>query len=267
MIAVFLIIATVSLAIATETPDGQSASLFLRDHLPTDFLNPVGFSITAVAAVIAGLGVYRRDTLPWVTGASVLGTLSLVSLLHVLEPDNRPFEYVMSTYALTPHGYLVAPAVLCTSAAKLSLALFIHGIRRTKASFVTLLLLSVSAAGGILGAVYAMEPTLPPETMAGRLHLVGAMMMSLPFDFVAVVMTLVMGRDTFGRRLWLLVLIGSFGLLSGLAIIPSLPSGYAGLIQRVSVGSSLLWMGLAAFAVEIGSTESEDTTREKVSAS
>lgn len=245
-----VLLLTTWLAISTEAKHATHTATFVIERLAQDVGPFMGTSIVIYVAAIAAMSIFRKELLPRVAAASVLGCLPLLIALHVLEPGNRPFDYVMSTYALTDHGYLVGPAVLLASGAKLAIGHHLFAQRQTIVSFLALLFLACSAAGGILGAAFPLDPTFPPETIAGRLHLTGGLIMALPFDVVSVIFTFLMGKATFGRMLWPLFVIGLVGFLLGMAVVPLLETGISGFVQRISVACSLLWIVIAAFVTQ-----------------
>ena len=246
IVSPLVVAATACLMIATEAGDEEKTATFVVERLTQDVDLPVGAFIVIGVAAIAAISVIRKEWLPRVTVGCVLGSVLLIVGLHVLEPGNRPFDYVMSTYAFTSHAYLIGPAMLLASAAKLAVGHHLYEVRRTVVSFIALLLLACSAGGGVIAATYTME--VPVETLSGRLHIIGSLLMFLPFDAVAVIMTLAMGKATFSKFLWPLFFIGCVGFVTGMAMMPLVEAGLAGLVQRISVGSSLLWMTIAAFA-------------------
>lgn len=248
----------ITLSLLTERPEELGAAAFLGAAVKND----IGIALSAVliCAFVAvwWVAAYRPSTLRWVTAASIVYVFAALASLHFLWPELNPVVYVMSSYGLTPYAPIVQSAVLTVGLAQLALAAQIFAGSNSWKSLVVLVLVSISVAGCVVGAVYPMDPAVTPTTKAGRLHMLGGLMSFVPYAFIPVTTTFLFWRRWLnGCSRWLLGISAPIFVLS-FSIVPLVSLGYAGLAQRLTIFLFCTWLVLAGLCFVAQDTASHE---------
>jgi hypothetical protein len=118
---------------------------------------------------------------------AALASLLLVLLLHFIKNDLAPGAHMLSEYALEPHGWVMKAAFLAWALSCFTLAIAIRSQVTTGAGRAGVVLLFVTTAALIMGALFVIDPPyapIPQPTAGGALHGLSAMV-GLPSQTIA----------------------------------------------------------------------------------
>lgn len=250
LFAVLTVITVASLVIVTEHPDNSSPGGFVAKSLLTQFGWQELLAVLVVAVALCVVAVLRPAALPWFVVVAVGYMFVTLAALHVMNPELRPFKYVMSAFALRSPPSVFGSVVIASGLGQLAVGLRIHAARQSWKSLAILLVLSISLAGSIVGAAYPMDESFPPVTASGRLHHLSGLLSFGAFAVLPLASTLALGESGLGRTGRRLCLGFGFGsALGSVLVVPLLDAGYAGLAQRLSLAFFSAWMIAASFYV------------------
>lgn len=161
--------------------------------------------------------------------ASVIGFVTIIVSLHLMQPDYDGRHQLMSELALGPYGWAMLPAF---SFFALSILGIQQGLRSTGCSaFVRLIL--VAAAASFLGA------GIFPLGQASDLHIA-----LVAFAFVLLVLAMYLLPSQAGGLAspllhvmsWALAAVTAVSVFAGQSLLP------IGIAQRLAAGSVILWL-------------------------
>lgn len=188
--------------------------------------------------------------------AGIVLYVVLDAIVQSLPPHYSPISQAESDLAVGPFGYIMSINFL--NRGLLSLV-FILGLVRTigprvRSEYRTgVLLLGVWAAGAILLAVFPTDVPATPVSPHGEIHLVVAVMAFLGGAFGALSLSRKLVRNqefpgTMRLALSLSVFSVIFCLIQlGLPFVtPHFVATFGGLIERLFLGSLLLWVGVVS---------------------
>jgi hypothetical protein len=195
-------------------------------------------------------------------------SLTLIALLHALEPQYDPSWRFVSEYAAGPYGWLMQIAFLAMAGSFAALAFALRQEVSTRSGRAGLIALCVSAVGCGIAALFSMDPIAPlpvQQTLSGSLHGLGSMIgiPALPVGAMLVTYCVTRGEhwQSSRTRLRLLAnltwmsLVAMFVLLSawlsanGGQFGPEVPIGW---INRIVILAYLGWtIMMAALAAGI----------------
>ena len=198
------------------------------------------------------LGAAARESraLIWAARLTVAGPLlyiTLVALLHVLEPEVNDSNAV-SEYALGDFGWLMNVAFFSAAAGIGALAFVLHrSLSRSRLAVVGIVLLSLAALAWVLLGAGNIDPEGADATTHGVIHGIG-FLLGLPTRLAApLVLAAAFRRDdrwASHRRLTLVL---------GLAALAAEVAGFSGVASvvtlRLALGLWLVWIALTGARV------------------
>ena len=189
-------------------------------------------------------------------------SLSLIVLLHVLEPQYDPSWRFVSEYAAGPFGWLMQIAFMAMAASFAALAFALRTEVSTRLGRVGLFMLYSSAFGCAISGIFSMDPIAPlpvRQTMSGSLHGLGSMIGIPTLPIGAMLVTYCVTRDACWRssrtrlrvlaNLTWLSLVAMFVCLfawlsaNGGQFGPEVPIGW---LNRIAVAAYLAWTIMTA---------------------
>lgn len=184
--------------------------------------------------------------------------VSILLLLHLLEPEYNPTWRFISEYALGKFGFLMNICFLLYSAALISLVLAIKSQVKNIIGYIGLVILAIGAIGIIMCAIFNTDPIttdMAQISSNGKLHYTGASLEYTPIGFLLLAFSL--RKNEAWRPIFRKLLITSvISILLTITLMASMPSDYkfnsetyTGLIGRflfVSTLGSILVIGLYA---------------------
>lgn len=175
-------------------------------------------------------------------------TISAI-LLHVLESKTNPIRYSLSHYASTSHGRMAKIQLILKSAGNVSLGAYFY----LNYSFLQAggLLLIGSAAAGLIGAVFSIDENHHPFQAYDYYHMFFA---AVHFFLLVTAMNTITTDLTFKGMLLQanlanFIVILAYDSLIAFAVCFFIPPlrRVGGLMERIFVASSLVWLFLITF--------------------
>lgn len=203
--------------------------------------------------------LFARTAALVAAGAGIAFLLILASL-HVLRPDLDPTWRVISEYALGPYGWMMQAAFFALALATASLGVAAYAQARTFGGYLGLVLLLLTAIGMVLAGVFVTDPVTvaaEAQTPSHRLHMLGAMLDSVPLAAPLISYSVSRGRRTEFSARWLrylawLPLLGTIVFIaSAVLLLPAHggafgPDVLIGIPNRLMIVTHCVWIALAA---------------------
>jgi hypothetical protein len=184
----------------------------------------------------------RRIFLAWSTRVCLTLFVSLVLLLHLLEPDFDPIETTMSEYALSSHGELMIAAFIVLSLGIFCLAAGLLLVsNKEREARIPFTLLASAAVSIFLAGAFVVDPPAAGRSLSGTIHDAASM---LGFT------TLIIAMALWTRRMeripgWrgYAPISARLTFLAAILFLAFLLSGTfaGGLVQRAFVATILAW--------------------------
>ncbi|NML40633.1 DUF998 domain-containing protein [Chitinophaga sp. G-6-1-13] len=177
--------------------------------------------------------------------------VSLLLLLHLLEPGFDPSWRFISEYALGKSGWLMNIVFLSFVVSSLSCGLSVFPQVKTIVGYIGLIILAIGAAGIFIAAIFNTDPvTTGPDklTFSGKMHYMGASLDYTPLAMLLLAFGL--GRTVAWRPVRKKLLVAAaIPILLTIAFMASMPADYkfgpgvyTGLIGRFLFASYLVFI-------------------------
>lgn len=177
--------------------------------------------------------------------ACVVYNLLVVLAMHVLQPAFSPIRVPMSAYVMSPYGGLVSTSYFVWCAALLSMGYALAtSLPRTGVTRAAFFLIVIAAAAFVLAGIFPIEFPGPPQTLPGRLHLLGGLLGFPSMSFGLFLFSLSLRRHQEWKTVSKALLLLSSGLVAVfiLGIGSMIVLGYAAYLQRLFVALLSGWM-------------------------
>ena len=174
----------------------------------------------------------------------------VIVALHVLRPDHNPIRLVTSYYAVGPYGWLMSSAFVSMSVALLALVRGLyHGVAQPARSRLGLGLLGVWGVGLLIAMTFPLNPEGTPPTLSGIIHRINGPVVFLSLTAGMILVSRRIKYDDRWRPVHRPALILSLVMLA-LVMVTLLNNvtgwGVAGLVQRLSLVTTVTWFMLTA---------------------
>lgn len=197
-----------------------------------------------------------RDTakLAIMGSTGVLVFVSLVTILHVLDPGRDPVSITVSEYVLGPHGWLLGFAALAFGLGTLAITTAVAGILPSPRPRAGLASLTIAGLGMVVVGAFPTDPIDPTDprfvTTAGTIHAAAGILSFTCFALAAPLLTRPVATTTHTRWLRRLAWLPPIGYLLFWAtgILDNQLGGLldsrsaTGLGERLMAGTFVVWL-------------------------
>jgi hypothetical membrane protein len=180
--------------------------------------------------------------------ASVVYYVSVISAMHLLEPEFSPIRAPMSAYVLGAYGPLMTTTYFVLSAGLLGVAFgLVRTLGRTRVARIAFAVVLVAAAGVSLAGIFPMDFPPPVRTSSGRLHALGGGMAFPGMTVGLSLFSLSLRRDIYWRSVSTKLLALSAGMIAAFRLMAASIAvlGYGGYAQRLFILVLFSWMIVA----------------------
>ena len=187
--------------------------------------------------------------------ASVVYYVLIVLAMHVLQPELDPRHIPMSVYVLGPYGFLMTTTFFALAAGLLGVSIGLsQTLPRTRLTKVAVAVTVIACAGFLIAGIFQTDWPPPMRSTSSQLHGLGGLVAFPAVVIASVLFSLTFRSDEFWRRVSVVALALSAGIVAAFASFYGLiaanisagvedrPAEFLGLVQRIILGLLFVWM-------------------------